>query len=401
MLSYLEKPRIEYLVEGGKTFSEAKKQAQKEVLAIFEVEKENIANSDQLDISKVGEDNAILLAISVILQGKRTVAELSELLAQISMDIREDGILSDKTFSSELINHAKLINLTEVRSNIESKYFLMGQKDSIPDFESIVTYFINNTNFEYTLKIEYPRSGKYGISLLSLQDGETIASLKEHSLKALMPEGFNLKVRITMTSDPEIEYGWFYSKMFIGEISTYEHKSIAFGKSEWTTKENVTDADYSITFEGKGTGLIEIFENGDIRPTRKMRFNWAAPKNLGIMYHPTGKFGENLFTKQDNTALTRGQTYSLALTLPDDLNLDLALFIVQTGGTGTMSFDKSLEENWSASYSEDKTVIYGNCSNPGQNVDLPIVFSGTGECTLELVAQNNNFSSVMFKHFKW
>ncbi|MBK6282275.1 MAG: hypothetical protein IPF54_06065 [Draconibacterium sp.] len=39
VLSTLEKPRIEYLVENGKSFSEAKKQAQKEVLAIFEVEK--------------------------------------------------------------------------------------------------------------------------------------------------------------------------------------------------------------------------------------------------------------------------------------------------------------------------------------------------------------------------
>ena len=110
VLSTLEKPRIEYLVENGKSFAVAKKQAQKEVLAVFEVEKENIANSEELDISKKGEDNAVLLAASVILQGKRNVAELSELLSKISLDIREDGILNDSTCGSNLINHAKHLN---------------------------------------------------------------------------------------------------------------------------------------------------------------------------------------------------------------------------------------------------------------------------------------------------
>jgi hypothetical protein len=92
VLSYLEKARIEYLVENGKSFNEAKKQAQKEVLKIFEIKKDDIVNSEQLNLSKDGEDNAILLAISVILQGRRSVAELSELLAKISMDIKTDGI---------------------------------------------------------------------------------------------------------------------------------------------------------------------------------------------------------------------------------------------------------------------------------------------------------------------
>jgi hypothetical protein len=252
---------------------------------------------------------------------------------------------------------------------------------------------------KYTLKIEYPRSGKYGISLLSLEDGETIASLSDYSLKALMPEGFNLKVRITRTT--EAEAGWFYMTMFIGEISTYEFKTITNGITVWTTKKDVTDADHIISFEGKGSAKIEIFENDATKPTKTIRFNWAAPKSYGIMYHPSGKFGVNLFTKEDNSTLKSGQTYSLALTLPDNLNLDLELYIMRTSGSGTLNFDKSVVENWSTNISDEMNAIYANCRGLGLHVDMPVVFSGTGECTLELRARNSNGSSVMFKHFKW
>ncbi len=406
VLSYLEKPRIEYLVENGKSFSEAKKQAQKEVLAIFEVEKANIANSEQLDISKVGEDNAILLAISVILQGKRTVAELSELLAKISMDIREDGILNDQKCGSELINHAKLINQAAIRSNMESKYSKMGQNDAIPDFEKIVTNFIEKTDFEYTLKIEYPRSGKYGINLLSLQDHEIISSPATYSLKALMPEGFKVRARIKRLNEIGSSGNWFYTTFLPGEVSTYEMtfnqpNPSGIGIMEFTSKKNVTDADHIFFFEGKGKGAIEIYENDSQIPTRTTNFSWDVPKNLGIIYRTTGEYGENLFMKEDNSILESGKTYSLALTTPSDLNLDLDFWIVRQSGSGTMSFDKNLVLNWSPNLSEEKNVLNAFIDSPGTHVDMPIVFSGTGECTLELRRRGGGSSSIIFKHFKW
>jgi hypothetical protein len=401
VLSYLEKPRIECLVGNGKSFSEAKKQAQKEVLEIFEVEKDNIVNSEQLDISKVGEDNAVLLAVSVILQGKRTVAELSELLAKISLDIREDGILNDKNCGSELINHAKLVNLNATRSNIESKYFKMGQKDSIPDFEKVITNFIDNTDFEYTLKIEYPRSGKYGISLLSLEDGETIASFKQYSLKALMPEGFNLKVRIKQTSDNLNGGNWFYTTFPEGEVSTYILTKNIVGDMEWTTRENAIDADHVVFFDGKGSGEIEIFENNATRPTKTIRFRWDIPKNIGIIYPAPGKFGENLFMMKDDSKLESGKTYSLALALPEKMNLHLNCWIVLISGNGTFSFDKNLVENWSANISDERNVITASSWTAGIHVDMPVVFKGTGECTLELRAANASVPVIIYKHFKW
>ena len=94
LLSHLEKNRVRYLIqEESKSFATAKKQAQKEILAIFGIEKESIVASENLDITHEGDDNAILLAISVILQGyDGKVGNLAELLANISTDMETDGV---------------------------------------------------------------------------------------------------------------------------------------------------------------------------------------------------------------------------------------------------------------------------------------------------------------------
>ena len=111
VLSTLEKSRVEYLVSNGKSFVEAKEQAQTEILDIFEMNNPNLTASEELDISKPGDDNAILLAISAILQADMQVAELSELIANISGDIREDGVLDDQTLGETLIFNAhKLVS---------------------------------------------------------------------------------------------------------------------------------------------------------------------------------------------------------------------------------------------------------------------------------------------------
>lgn len=81
VISTLEKARVENLVAGGLSFADAKKKALSEILAIFSISKSDIQSSELLDINKSGDDNAILLAISAILQGYRSEAELSELLA--------------------------------------------------------------------------------------------------------------------------------------------------------------------------------------------------------------------------------------------------------------------------------------------------------------------------------
>ena len=150
ILSHLEKQRVQYLISQNYSLRDAKRKAQREILNIFKFQKEDILNSELLNISENTDDNAILLAVSVILQGNRTVAELSELLANIITNIKEDGTLDDESIGSDLVNHAKVLNLTEIRENIENRYSDLEIDADIPDFETYVNLFLDSAGYEVT-----------------------------------------------------------------------------------------------------------------------------------------------------------------------------------------------------------------------------------------------------------
>jgi len=143
ILTHLEKKRIEYLTSQGQSFNEAKSTAQSEVLSFFGIEYSGINDSESLDISASGEGNAILLAVSVILQGTLSVGQLTELLANISNDIKNDGIVDNINFINSLHYSSVEINLSNVRENIENRYSVLGLETSIPDFETYVLDFID------------------------------------------------------------------------------------------------------------------------------------------------------------------------------------------------------------------------------------------------------------------
>lgn len=149
VLSTLEKSRVEYLVSNGETFVEAKEQAQAEILEIFEISKPDMSESEQLDITATGDDNAILLAISVILQGYLPVVELSELIANISNDLKEDGVLTDPISGEKLIFNAHKLEPARIRKNLEDRYKALNMNVTIPDFEKYIKQFIEKSDFQF------------------------------------------------------------------------------------------------------------------------------------------------------------------------------------------------------------------------------------------------------------
>lgn len=139
ILTTLEKDRIKYLiVNEGLTFTAARTQAEAEVLSIFNISGDNISTFDQMDISQDGNSNAILLAISVVLQGDNTVAELSELTSKINLDIKEDGNLDSSTFIDEIRNNGINLFMDAVRFNLDNRYESLGLTVTIPRFEDYV-----------------------------------------------------------------------------------------------------------------------------------------------------------------------------------------------------------------------------------------------------------------------
>ncbi|HLO58432.1 MAG TPA: hypothetical protein VK179_06800 [Bacteroidales bacterium] len=277
ILSHLERSRVLYLIHNGKTFNEAKKQAQSEILKIFEIEKPDMSSSESLDITKEGEDNAILLAISVILQGYLSVSDLSELIANISTDIREDGILNSSSIGTQLINNARNIDAGVIRANLENRYEALGMNTAVPDFESYIQNFIENSDFEYTAFITYPASGANGLNLLDTTNTISFSTQGIFSLAAILPEGSNLKVKIVGSS-------WFFPAFQENTGWTYgdwnsEEKSRIF------TSTQTGEIDYRIflenayvvncdsvtqicdtTYESINT-TIYVYENDDTEPT--------------------------------------------------------------------------------------------------------------------------------------
>ncbi len=268
LLSHLEKDRVYHLIEEGLSFSDAKAQAQKEILGVFSIEKSSMAESELLDISKTGDENAILLAISLILQGHRSVAELSELLANINSDIREDGELNSPSTGSALVNGAMWLDLKEIRDNLESRYAETGQVIVLPDFEKYVDQFLVNTAFEASDSIQYPEFSEYGENVLhgdkSLLDNST-----DYSLSAYLPRGSSLMVKLSGGI-------WFYRVSPNGPLNWNVSDYNQDAKTQtFTAIESGAFCDLSIQFgfyadsSNLGGGiLMEYFENGSETATK-------------------------------------------------------------------------------------------------------------------------------------
>ncbi len=241
ILSHLEKSRITFLVSQGASFSGAKKTAQEEILNMFSINKTDMKESELLDISEEGEDNAILLAISVIIQGFRSDADLSELLANISTDMKEDGTLNSNSLGTDLINHAQLLNLPEIKQNLIDRYDEIGMEATIPNFEKYVQMFIENTNYEVTSLIEYPEFSNYGENILF--PGKIIFNENSrYSLAANLPHGTLLKVVLRGGL-------WHYAVLSDGPVNwTVSRYNENEQQQSFTSTESGKDCDLKIEF---------------------------------------------------------------------------------------------------------------------------------------------------------
>jgi hypothetical protein len=289
ILTELEKGRVEYLISKGEDFKASKVQAQKEILKIFEISKPDLKSSEYLDVSKDGDDNAILLAISIIMQGFRTEAELSELIAGISSDIKEDGILNNPLIGQKLISDVKLLNLPDIKNNIINRYADLGATLEIPGFEKYTQQFIESTKFISTSGIEYVDNGSYGPNVLSLArfDYPNI-SVSNCAVIAKLAKGTALKVLfypdfIEGTSNgsdtaayvPPGQYATYAFAFYENSGWRYNTDSYAIDRSMKLysiATDRTIEAEFRLIYHG--SAKIEIYENNQLTPTRIKRIKW-------------------------------------------------------------------------------------------------------------------------------
>lgn len=146
LLTQLEYNRVSYLVtKKNVSVAMAKRQAKKEIMNAFNVDTTALnldGMSEDLTIFGNTEQNAILLAISVLLQGDRTTADLKALLSKISDDIETDGEWNRDSLTRTAIATWALEKdasgfLSEIRSHV--KGWNLGE--SVPEFEKYIRNF--------------------------------------------------------------------------------------------------------------------------------------------------------------------------------------------------------------------------------------------------------------------
>lgn len=137
LLTHLEYERALWLAQNeDMTVKQAKKIADQE---IFEAFAEDFAGEsvEDLDIFGNADGDAVLLAISIIMQAGRSEGEFSLSLADLAKDIEEDGVWNDSLERAQSADNSFEVELAQVRENILG--WNISQKISM--FENYVEYF--------------------------------------------------------------------------------------------------------------------------------------------------------------------------------------------------------------------------------------------------------------------
>lgn len=288
ILTHLEKPRIEFLMGKHKSFREAKKQAQADVLAVFGIVKSNVTVSEEMNICKSGDDNAILLAVSSIVQGFRTESELTELLSNIGNDLKTDGTLDNPALNAALVNHAFYIDTTAVKENLKEICSQTGEPADIPSFGKYIKGFLaGKTPDANTMMANYPENRSYGKNILYLSATNFQSGMSNpYSFAAGIPSNVSLKVVITSLSADTIFYPatdstgatnvivphvWYY---FNGTEQNWAITTFNQVKSEqiFTALGSGVNCDLKVFFE-QGKFQIDYFEMNANIPTRRKIIN--------------------------------------------------------------------------------------------------------------------------------
>lgn len=134
ILTHLKSSRIQNLIKNGKSFAEADKQAQRELLTQFGLQSYENTPAEAMSITSGNDGSGVLIAISSLILNKRSDAEITQYLSVLTQDLADDGSFTNDNLKEIAIDRAYFRNnLDFIVSNIKSRYSDLGQNVEVPD----------------------------------------------------------------------------------------------------------------------------------------------------------------------------------------------------------------------------------------------------------------------------
>ena len=272
LLTTIINPRVKKLILDGASYDAAVSQAQNEFAISMGVKADPKIDFDELSIVGSSDMDALLLAISCLMEQGRTTGQVSAFIQEMAFDF-EDGEMS-KTTLDKLNEYYDCIPVASVVTNLTEYYKSNGVEDvTIPDFYKYVQSkedYVTVTDLKMTKGI-YGRDGYIVIvdnTITQEQEGQYAERYAGH--------GVNL-----VSWAPDFYDGMGYGQITL-ELTTYQSAD----KSGWTSDVKwmvVSPAEkignkaykYTITLDPtvedvKNTG--NLYWEGDDR-------EWFAPLN--------------------------------------------------------------------------------------------------------------------------
>jgi hypothetical protein len=281
VLTHLIKGRVEYLVLNGMTFQAANTQAKSELLSFLGVTDSFDKDFDALDISQNDDYNAVLLAFSIILQRKTLiynekptlVAELTQLLTNLSSDFKDDGQIGNRKLIDTLLYNISQLNLIDVRKNIEKRYSDLGISTTIPNFEKYITKFQEKnsanlyTDFSFpAMAPPFPEIATDSKSPNILVPHDTVFTTGPYSMAAITPLNSTLTIKFK---------GINSNNYFLGApVTGWELINEYPNGFTLTSQRQNALMTMLLTLEGSGSATIEYYENGATVPTITKKIKW-------------------------------------------------------------------------------------------------------------------------------
>lgn len=137
ILTHLKYARILDLVEkDGKSYTEANRQAQKELFTAFGLQRYEDKDAADYSISSGTEEAGALIAISSLIQKGRSEAQMTEYLAKLSKEFGETGAFSVETKETIKKDRNNLISdLKRISKNIIRRYAELNQEVKVVPLE--------------------------------------------------------------------------------------------------------------------------------------------------------------------------------------------------------------------------------------------------------------------------